>query len=832
MTRLVFYLTTILFSLLFSVASGQTKSELREKFFEAEAFALYEEWQEALPGYLELLQLFPENNNYKYRIGMCYLNIPGQKEKALGYLQDAVQNINEKYKEGRFKETGAPYDAIYYLANAYQITNQLDKAIETYQEFYNGMDVKMYDTTIVKLQIETCHNAKKLMNYPLYLKEVNQGETVNENFSEFNPVVSADESVMVFSKKLQFYTAPFFTKKVNGEWTPPVQLIEQLLIDEGISTSISPDGTELYLYKSDNYDGNIYVSNYVDGRWSPAVKLNDNINTNYWESHASVTSDGKTLYFTSNRKGGYGGLDIYMSKKDSTGTWGPAVNLGPGINTPYNEETPFLDKTNKTLFFSSRGHFNMGGHDIFYSTLMENGEWSTPVNMGYPVNTTDDDVFYSPVGEGYIAYQSKFDDRGYGQQDILRLEVFSDQHPRRFFVRGLVTLRDLINNFRDSVRISALGKINMDTLLVVYSDPETGEYEFEIPQGEFKILYESSGSENKVEDLNLALTQPGDTVVLAEKVMPKNDFIADIDFAGIDSTKKYMAGDSAIFDLNIEPNSILLVEHWVGDSLMGTEEFIINNDNFRYAMVPETGDNRVVFISRDRFNNTTEREFNINVASPVIVPATVVKVEPEKIIAQATDEAQTDEAAVSPDPSIDSMKQAISQATGDDQSMKETLEKITEKRIRNAGEWLGTLYSVAIEDGTDKEILLRLIAAMTASNEMTGIDYLKELEDYAEGNLRDFINSIINRSADLQTPEQAIDYLVNNTETGNYTARELFETLARMIADENRSADDILDYFEKGEAGRLWLLWLFAGASVVTLFIILSRRRNKKDNNS
>ncbi|MEZ4999429.1 MAG: tetratricopeptide repeat protein [Bacteroidales bacterium] len=428
MTRPVSYLTLIVLFLNFTVLSGQTKTEIKEMFYEAEAFALYEEWQEALPGFLQLLEMFPENYNYKYRIGMCYLNIPGQKEKSLSYLQEAVNNINPKYKEGRFKETGAPYDALYHLAVAYQVTNQLDKAIETFNRFYNGMDPRLYDTTIVKFQIETCYNAKRLMNLPLYLKEVNQGDMINESFSEFNPVVSADESVMVFSKKLQFYTAPFFTRKVNGEWSPPIQLIEQLLIDEGISTSLSADGTELYLYKSDNYDGNIYFSRYVDGRWTPAVKLNENINTNYWESHATVSSDGKTLFFTSNRKGSIGGLDIYYSKKDSLGDWGPAVNMGPVINTPFNEDTPFLDKSNKTLFFSSRGHYNMGGHDIFYSTLLDDGTWSIPVNMGYPVNTTDDDLFFSPVGDGYIAYQSKFDDHGYGQQDIFRLEVFSDNH--------------------------------------------------------------------------------------------------------------------------------------------------------------------------------------------------------------------------------------------------------------------------------------------------------------------------------------------------------------------------------------------------------------------
>lgn len=833
MTRPVFYLTIIILLLNISVSSGQTKTEIKEMFYEAEAFVLYEEWQEALPGYLELMRLFPDNYNYKYRAGMCYLNIPGQKDKALGYLQEAVQNINPKYKEGRLKEIGAPYDALYYLASAYQITNQLDKAIETYREFYNGMDIKMYDTTIVKFQIETCYNAKKLMEIPLYLKEVNQGDMINENFSEFNPVVSADESVMVFSKKLQFYTAPFFTRKINGQWTPPVQLIEQLLIDEGISTSLSSDGTQLYLYKSDNYDGNIYVSNYADGRWSPAVKMNDNINTNYWESHAVISSDGQALYFTSNRKGGYGGLDIYVSKKDSLGMWAPAVNLGPTINTPFNEETPFLDKTDKTLFFSSRGHYNMGGHDIFYSTRLKNGEWSQPVNMGYPVNTTDDDLFFSPVGEGYIAYMSKFDDHGYGQQDIFRLEVFSDDHPRRFFVRGMVTLRDLMSRFKDSVKISALSKLNMDTLLVIYSDPETGEYEFEVPHGEFRLLFESPGSENRIEDLDLALTRSGDSLLIPEKVLSKTDFMADLDISDIDSTRKYQTGDSALIDLFIEPSSILVVEHWVGDSLVSTEEYIVNDNQFRYAMIPETGDNRFVFTSQDRFNNTNQKQVNIIIPEPKVAPEKIISVDPDKLIAlNEQTEQQIDEASGKPDPSIDSMTQAISQATGDNAAMQNALEKTSEKKIKNAGEWLETLYSVAIEDGTDKETLLRIIAAMSANTGMTGEEYLKALKQYAEGNLKEFIKSIADEAGDLTTPEEVISYLITNAQRGGYTTLELFETLARMIADQSKSADEILDYIDTGKRNYLWILWILIGGSAATFFIIFYKRRKKEEKRS
>jgi len=473
----------------------------------------------------------------------------------------------------------------------------------------------------------------------------------------------------------------------------------------------------------------------------------------------------------------------------------------------------------------------MGGHDIFYSTLMENGKWSTPVNMGFPVNTTDDDLFYSPVGDGYIAYKSKYDDKGYGEQAIFRLEVFSDRHPRNFKVRGFVKLRDLLKEFRDSVRISTFGKMNMDTLVVVYSDPATGKYEFEIPHGEYNILYESSGSVKKVEELNLAINRSEDTVILPEMVLAKSDFIAVLELPGIDSSRKYKAGDTVMFQLTTEPNSILKADHYSDGEPVSSEEYFVNDNHFNYIMVPLVGKNRFVFTATDRFNNTTEREYSINIPRQVRVASTVAAVDvisKEVVIEPAME--VTGEMPEITDPSIDSMKLAIRKATMDDPAMEDAIVKISAKSIRNAGEWLGTLYSVAIEDGTDKEIMLRLIAAMTAGDKMNAEEYMGSLEKYTIGNLADFIRVSPGNTTGLETPEDAINYLVNSAEKGGYSTRELFEGLARMIAVENKSADDILHYFNKAQGNMLWLLWILAGAAIVTLILIVTRRRKKKEN--
>lgn len=632
MKRLILF-TLLLVTLINTDLFSQSRSENKLTFFDAESWILFEDYKEALPKYQQLLKLYPDNSNFKYRIGQCYINTPGEKEKAISYLEDAVKNINPDYKEGKFRETRAPYDALYYLANAYRINNQLDKALDTYKQFKQNLNPEVYDSNIVNLQIQSCYNAKELMNLPLFIKDKNLGNTINGSNSEFNPVISDKEDMLVFSMSGAFYDAILFSTKVNGQWSGPINMNELLLVDKDLyPTSLSKDGKTLYMYSSADYDGIIYSSQFENGAWAPYVKLNENINTKYWESHATISHDNKKLYFTTNRKGTLGGLDIYVSSRDSTGDWGPAVNLGPVINTPYNEESPFLSEDNKTLFFSSRGHFNMGGYDIFFSTLLDNGEWSVPLNVGYPMNSTDDDVFFKPLKEGYEGYYAKESPGGLGKQDIYRIEIFSDDHPRKFFVRGMVKIADLISSPKDSVKISAMNIKDPNQTVVVYSNPETGEYEFQVPQGNYQVAYEAEKGEKVVKALALPLTNPSDSFVLPSTILPKTDFLADL-IVQSNKTISVVTGDSILFPLKVEPNSSLTIEHWVGDSLISVEQFFITDSTFNYKMVPAVGENKVVFKLTDSFNNTTTTEVYIT-RSKGAARQTLVRPEYKSVIAQ------------------------------------------------------------------------------------------------------------------------------------------------------------------------------------------------------
>ena len=417
--------------------AGQSRSDLRSMFVSAEGDRLFEDYAEALPKYLSLLQIFPDNYNLYCRVGQCYLNTPGEKDKSIPWLEAAVKNIDPAYRAGRLSENGAPPDALYHLANAYRIAGNFDKALETYKLFLKDVDTEKYDTTLVRFQMQSCHNAREMMLKPADVDAINLGAPVNDRFSEFNPVISADENTLLFTRELPFYDAIFWSRKVDGKWTEPVNMTPQLGVDQDYYTSsLSPDGRTLLMYRTDTYDGNIYMSRLMGDTWSQVEKLNGNINTKFWESHATLSTDGKRIFFTSNRRESLGGLDIFVSARDSSGNWGPAANLGPEINTIYNEETPFLANNDSTLFFSSRGHYNMGGYDIFRSDLDENGRWSTPVNLGYPLNTTDDDLFFAPLAGGNRGYYGKFSTDGLGRMDIYRCDIYSDANPRMVIAEG------------------------------------------------------------------------------------------------------------------------------------------------------------------------------------------------------------------------------------------------------------------------------------------------------------------------------------------------------------------------------------------------------------
>jgi hypothetical protein len=480
-------LSLVLFS---AAAAAQSTGEMKNIFKKAESSYLFEEYD--LANQLFLLLETPDNLNVQYKIGTCYLNIEGEKEKSIPFLEAAVKNASYDAKPESFKEHRAPLDAFFYLAKAYMINNEPEKGLNTLQVF-NKLAREpqskggMKNLEYVDQQIQACKNAIQFQENPVKMSKKSLGKEFSQGSINENPAVSFDGNSIVYTERRGIVNVILYSRKERNKWQPSVEISSKINAGEDCSScSLNNDGTLLFLYKKDNYDGNIYTSEFLNGDWTPIKKLNRNINTKFYESHASVSADGKKLYFTSNRDGGQGGLDIYVSEKDASGDWGTAANLGPTINTIYNEDTPFISINDSMLYFSSEGHTSMGGFDNFRSQRI-GSVWKTPQNLGSPINTTDDDKFFQPLNDGRTAFYSMTTE--YKKKEIFYLGFGNTDVNKPYEINGKLSLQDTSITFNENFSIYLLNRSSGDTLEIGYPNKFTGYYSFNVDSGLFKIVY-------------------------------------------------------------------------------------------------------------------------------------------------------------------------------------------------------------------------------------------------------------------------------------------------------------------------------------------------------
>jgi len=411
----------LFFSVLINNVSGQKDSYYKRVFVDAEYYLLYEEYRDALPLYLEILKNYPENANICYRIGQCYLNIPNEKNRSIPYFEESVKKVTDKYREGYFTESKAPREAFLLLGRAFRIDSLFDKALEAFNA-YKAMlgSTSSNELKLVDKEIESIGNAKEMIGHPKSHKFVPLGRNISTHFPEINPVTNFSGNILVYTSLQRFYNAILLSEYKDSSWSTPVNINPQLFADGPISTvGMSEDGSTLVFARNDNDDFNLYISrlDQIKKTWIPLEKLPKEINGRSWETFGSITKGGDSLYFSSNKEGGFGGFDIYLSVKSSTGIWSSPVGIGPEINTTFDESTPFITNNGNKLFFCSKGHSTMGGYDIFVSTKKD-GKWSTPINLGYPLNTTDDDIFYFPIGDGSKGFISRITPESQGDNNI------------------------------------------------------------------------------------------------------------------------------------------------------------------------------------------------------------------------------------------------------------------------------------------------------------------------------------------------------------------------------------------------------------------------------
>lgn len=467
----------LIIALLFgaNIIKAQLPSGSYSDYFKEGSFLLLEEnYDLALKNFLEAYKKDSSSANVNFNIGYCYLNSSTKKGLAEKYLAKAVTNISKNYTQDSPSEKSAPPLAHFYYAKALHINYNFDEANVQYEifekQYAKNKEVKA-DVAYFK---EQNAYAKELVSAPISVKIQNLGDSINSEYPDFSPVLSADERMMIYTTRRSSSTGgertpdgQFFEDVVvahkddNGIWSSPKSISEYINTNghEGCA-NLSADEQTLIVYRDDNGNGNIYYSEWDGKTWGSLQSFGSDINSKYWETHGCFSTDRTMLYFVSDRPGGYGGRDIYRCRKLPNGKWSLAQNLGATINTQYDEDAVFLHPSGD-IIFASRGHKSMGGFDIFVSSPDEEGKYTPPENMRYPINTPDDDVFFVTSPDGKRGYFSSANDKGYGEKDIYMMSIADAKEKPLALFKGAIVAAD--------------GEKLPDDIIIVVTDKETGE---------------------------------------------------------------------------------------------------------------------------------------------------------------------------------------------------------------------------------------------------------------------------------------------------------------------------------------------------------------------
>jgi len=388
--------------------------------------------------------------------------------------------------------------ARYYLGAAQLKTGQYEQARDNFLKFLELPGISESLKNASNAGLETCRFAIEAMANPVPFEPRNLGPAINTELPEYSPALTTDEQTMIFTRKIpvmdrggmptvRYHEDFFISHYRDGEWTPARNLGPPIntIGNEG-AQSLSADGRHLFFTACNRDDGfgscDLYYSQKTGNEWSRPVNMGPVVNTPAWDSQPSVSPDGRTLYFSSARRGSIGKMDIWHTTLDEQGNWTQPRNLGPVINTEGREMSPFIHPDNQTLFFASDGHPGMGGLDIFYSRRDENGKWSKPINLGYPINTYGDE-FSLIVGAGGVnAYFASDQLGGFGDTDIYHFELYEEARPNPVtYMRGVVFDKESQRRLQANFELTDLesGQVIMQST----SDPRSGEFLVAIPTG-------------------------------------------------------------------------------------------------------------------------------------------------------------------------------------------------------------------------------------------------------------------------------------------------------------------------------------------------------------
>jgi len=460
----------ILFSLLsFELLAQNSSNKKAQNFFErANPFIEKQDYLSAEQVLKSAIEADPSFQNAFITLAGVYNAQKNYAEAKSAYQKAILINKNI-----------APA-VIYGLAETEFATQEYDKAKQHFEEFL-ALDSSSDRAKKAKKYLLDCDFAAFAIKKPVKYSPTNLGQGVNTTDSEYFPALTADGETLIFTRQVNgnedFWTSQFKNNTWNSA-TPLSTKINTTKYNEGAQT-ISPDGKYLFFTGCNRPDGlgrcDIYVSHREGKDWGEPYNVGKPVNSEYWESQPAISPDGRTLYFISNRPGGSGGYDIWKSTITDDAKWGPAINLGPEINTPYDENTPFLHADGKTLYFSSDGWPGFGNKDIYYSRMDDNDKFQKPINLGYPINSFENESGLIVSADGNLGMFSSNLKDGFGGQDIYSFGIPEIAKPLKIsYVKGIVRDKDSKKTIESNVQVIDLKSDK--TVFDEYTDPETGQF--------------------------------------------------------------------------------------------------------------------------------------------------------------------------------------------------------------------------------------------------------------------------------------------------------------------------------------------------------------------
>ncbi len=422
--RLFYFFFVATIWLISNPIEGQTRRNFLKM---ADQFFQLGNYRAAIPYYEQILNEDNENALVLFRAGVSYLAF--DKDRASDYL----------YKAQRLKPNVAP-DIEYWLGRVDHVNYRFDDAVDHYVLYANSLPKNATARQEINILMEQSRNAQKMVQHPKDLFIRNLGPMINSPYSDHSPVISRDNKLLLYTTRSRTASP----QKVNTDGEYFEEIVEAVRLDadnwsepRSLSLHLNSKGhdasiqlfdndTKLLLYRQ-TQNGDFFVSNRTSTGWSLPVKISAPINTNDYESDAFVTPDGNTMYFATTHLSKKGDKDLYVVHKTTAGNWGKPQNLGKNLNTSFDEDSPFLSPDGNTLYFTSRGHNTMGGYDVFASRLDSiTRTWSAPENMGYPVNSPDDDTYFRLNADATMAYLSSYRMGGYGEKDIWSIDLSTE----------------------------------------------------------------------------------------------------------------------------------------------------------------------------------------------------------------------------------------------------------------------------------------------------------------------------------------------------------------------------------------------------------------------